>query len=150
MTWAERLRTQWREVAVGVLAALVVLLGAALLVFPASPGLGGMTGSTTGVEGRIDSAIGSVLGHFEIEPASGRMAKWVQLQGIAPRREMRLIVAAGFPSLLLNHALATAVQPFGAHVIGVENSIEKRVALHVRKDGQILRTVILQESNEQH
>ncbi len=137
----------WREAAIGVLGVLMLALLAALAAILASPGSASGPGAGTAANGRIDSAIGATMRHFELampleKPAQQRLSP-------AVRRELRVRVPESFPSLLFNHALDSAIRPLGARVIGAENSQEKRVAIHIRKDGVILRTLILQESNEQ-
>ena len=148
MTLTERLKTEWREATVGVLTVLLICLVAAYAAFPASTGSAAAGGGGTATDGRIDSAIGVTLGHFGIDIPADKLARRIQSPGAMVRREIRIRVPETFPSLLLNHELDRRLQPLGARVFAAENSQEKRIAIHIRKDGVIIRTLIFQESNE--
>ncbi len=149
MSPASLLKTYWRELTIGVLTVLLGVLIVARFNAPA-PWRGPSPEKVSiGEDGRIDSAIHVVLERFGLTLPAGRAARGMQGQGDGIRQEFRIRVSPDFPSLVFNHALGEALRPLGARVIGTENTQDKRVDLHIRKDGIILRTLIFMESTDQ-
>jgi len=137
-----------KVILIGVLTVFVIGLGIANLLFPSSdPGPAARRGDIAAGRSALDSAVDSSLARFGIPPASVRRIAVRPAGAAVVRWEIRARIPAGFPGLLLNHDLSLRLLPLGARVIGTENTQEGRIAFHIRKDGVIVRSVILQETH---
>lgn len=146
MSVRERIQAKWREYSVGVLA----VVAAALLV-----GLLLSRGSSTGEgiapavdphdAGQIDSVIDATLARFGIDAASGHVVHLRRADIPPPRKEIRFEVPPSFVPVLFNHELALRLEPFGAKIIGTEDPPSRRVVVHVRLDGYVIRSLVFQE-----
>ena len=92
--------------------------------------------------GEIDAAIDSLLVRHHVDLRSVRSWSVRTPDKAVLRRESRIDVPSSFVSLVFNHDLQNEVVPLGARVIATEHSKEQTVTMHVRKDGQVVRTLV--------
>lgn len=92
--------------------------------------------------GAIDAAIDSLLVRHHVDLRSVRSWSVRTPDRAVLRRESRIDVPPSFVSLVFNHDLQNEVMPLGARVIATEHSKEQTVTMHVRKDGQVVRTLV--------
>lgn len=90
----------------------------------------------------MDAAIDSVLVHHGIVLSHGRTSTIRASDKSIVRRETRFEVSPAFLSLSCNCDLNRAVAPYDARVIATEHTKEQIVAMHIRKDGMIVRTLV--------
>jgi hypothetical protein len=128
------------------LALLAIVLGIANLTAPRAEDSATAAVPPPEVNGKLDTAIDATLARHGIEPSSVRRIAVRPAGGGVLRWELRTRVPATFPSLLLNHDLSIRLLPLGATVTGVENTQEGRTSLHVRLNGSVVRTIVLQET----
>jgi hypothetical protein len=76
--------------------------------------------------------------HVEVKASSPRKAR----NSTSYRTERRVSVPTEFNALNFNHDLNQAVAGFGATVIASENSQNKTVTMHIKKDGVIVHSVV--------
>lgn len=59
------------------------------------------------------------------------------------RIERRVAVSPSFNPLALQHDLRLVLQPLGASVVATERSLDNSVAMHIKKDGMIIESLVL-------
>jgi hypothetical protein len=97
----------------------------------------------------IDAEVDSILTQFQVD------LKKVRKQLIAipttnlNRIERRVTIPSNVDPLDINQAMNIMAQRYHGRAIGSENSKEKTVALHIKLDGYILETIIINSRVEQ-
>ncbi|MER3524319.1 MAG: hypothetical protein C4326_09695 [Ignavibacteria bacterium] len=89
----------------------------------------------------IEAVVDRALRAHRIEPRAVKTRRvTVGNQGMV-RVERRVAVSTSFNPLALQHDLSSALEPLGASVIATERSIDKSVAMHIKKDGMIIESL---------
>lgn len=90
----------------------------------------------------IDEAVRGLLARYNISQKAIRSKKIASAGGTHVRVERRVHVSDTFDMLGFNRDLKNAVDPLGAAVVATERSDDGSVAVHVKKDGAIIRSIV--------
>jgi hypothetical protein len=91
----------------------------------------------------IDSVVDAALLRCGVDPKAGKTREVKAGEVKSLRRESHFEVPPTFVSIVLNHELAASLAPFGGRVIATEHAKEANVTMHIRRDGYIIRTLVL-------
>lgn len=91
---------------------------------------------------QIESVVSRLLIRYQVDGKAIRARKVLSGDGKFSRVERRIFVAPEFNTLSFNHDLYQAVSEFGATAIASEKSEDKSVAMHIKKDGVIVETLV--------
>jgi hypothetical protein len=97
---------------------------------------------TTSVGPNLDAAVERLLRRYNIEARSVRLRKVMSDDKKFTRLERRISVSPAFNALNFNHDLSRAVAEFGATVVAAEKSENGSVAMHIKKDGVIIQSLV--------
>lgn len=83
-----------------------------------------------------------VLKDHDIDIKSVRKREIRSTDGTFIRFEQKVTVAPVFNFLQLNHDLSRAIADLGATAIATERSEDKTVAIHIKRDGVVVQSII--------
>lgn len=94
------------------------------------------------VQEGIESVVRHLLTEYRIDPKEIRTRRIGVGNGDFRRIERRVSVVPEFNTLRFNHDLSRALAKHGATVIATEKLEDNSVAMHIKKDGVIVESII--------